>query len=156
MHNRSLLLCFRDEGRFDSNLTQLLYQFPALVHLEHYITASNEFSLKIHLWDGWPVAELLDALPQLLVSKNIVASEGDVMHPHYLTTALLKPHWGASGTPFIKTTTFSLSTIALIFSAIGGAAQKVFAEKSCWFRGLNPILTKDLDAACMLIILYLL
>ena len=37
------------------------------------------------LWDGWPVAELLDALPQLLVGKNIVASEGDVMHPHYLT-----------------------------------------------------------------------
>ena len=29
-------------------------------------------------------------------------------------TALLKPHWGASGTPFMKTTTFSLSTMACI------------------------------------------
>ena len=44
-----------------------------------------KYSFASDLWDGWPVAELLDALPQLLVSKNIVASEGDVMHPHYLT-----------------------------------------------------------------------
>ena len=92
-------------------------------------------------------------------------------------TALLKPHWGASGTPFMKTTTFSLSTMACIIyidhrctvdytnikdyvitdgkvsaftwilSAIVGAAQKVLAEKRCWFRGFIPILMNDLDAA---------
>ena len=45
---------------------------------------------KTSLWDGWPVAELLDPLPKLLVRKNIVAGERNIVHSHYLTNLYRK------------------------------------------------------------------
>merc|ERR1719495_371064 len=96
----SLFLSFRGQGRFDAHLTQLLYQLSTLVHLKHYITASNEFSLKINLRDCWPVAEFLDALSKLLVSKHIVARESNIVHSHYLTDSIAESTLGSLRNPF--------------------------------------------------------
>ena len=41
--------------------------------------------MEIYLRDGWPIAEVLDSLPQLLIREDIVASESDIVHSHNLT-----------------------------------------------------------------------
>lgn len=39
----------------DSQFLQLFYEISILMHLEEYITATNKFTIEVHLWDGRPV-----------------------------------------------------------------------------------------------------
>lgn len=61
----------------DSQLLQLFYKISILMHLEEYITATNKFTIEVHLWDGRPVGvvfyswirkkQIIRGFPSLLI-----------------------------------------------------------------------------------------
>lgn len=49
------------QRRADAQLVQFLHQVAVLVHLEQDVAAAHKLTVDVHLGDGGPVGELLDA-----------------------------------------------------------------------------------------------
>ncbi|TNN37982.1 hypothetical protein EYF80_051861 [Liparis tanakae] len=132
----------KHQGGADAQLLQLLHQVPVLVHLQQDVAAAHKLTAQVHLRDRGPVGEQLDSCgtePTSVLSllqtaggpRPLVLLHGADKTPpgpvrqagdyrpsstpcmrRIWTTALLKPHMGCAGVPFMNTTTLSFFTIS--------------------------------------------
>lgn len=66
---------------FDSSVLQKnIDELTILVHLEENVTATDELSADVDLWNRWPTAEVFYSLAQLFVGQHIVRIVLDSMH----------------------------------------------------------------------------
>lgn len=76
---------------FDSSvLLKDIDELTILVHLEENVTAADELSADVNLWDSWPTAEVFNSLAQLFVSQHIVRIVLDSMHSKDLNHSIGK------------------------------------------------------------------
>ncbi len=66
------------------------------MHLLHDVASTNELALDVDLWQGWPVAELLDSFSDALVLKAVdilVLIDSVELHDlHYVVTEAASRH----------------------------------------------------------------
>ena len=55
------LLLGLHQRRLNAHLAELVHQVSTLVHLQQDVTAAHKLTVQVHLGDGGPVGELLDA-----------------------------------------------------------------------------------------------
>lgn len=88
------------------------------------VKSTHQFAISVQLWKGRPIRELLQALTNIVVGKDVeeawfvvscVKTRTLRVHVPYLTwfsrskltNCLLNPHCGAEGVPFMKSMTLT-------------------------------------------------
>lgn len=76
----------------DSQFLQLFYKISILMHLEEYITATNKFTIEVHLWDGRPVGVVFYSPTQRCGLKDMGLAPILTSSRNWKNTSLFTPN----------------------------------------------------------------